>query len=86
LCIITQLIYALGIQEQLLGVTHECSYPKEAKSKPKIISTVVDSENLDSKQIDEITCKLLSEGKDIFVINKENIKKANPNLIVSQNT
>ena len=82
----TELIYALNAQDMLLGVTHECVYPKEAKSKPKVINTIVDSEKLDSKQIDEITCKLISDGKDIFVLNKENIKKANPNLIVSQNT
>ena len=82
----TELIYALGAQEKLLGVTHECTYPKEAKNKPKIINTVVDSENLNSKQIDEIVCKLMNDGKDIFVLDKENIKNANPNLIVSQNT
>ena len=82
----TELIYALDAQDMLLGVTHECVYPKEVKSKPKVINTIVDSEKLDSKQIDEITCKLINNGKDIFVLNKENIKKANPNLIVSQNT
>ena len=82
----TELIYALGAQEQLLGVTHECTYPKEAKNKPKIINTVIDSENLDSKQIDEITCKLMNDGQDIFVLDKENIKNAKPSLIVSQNT
>ena len=82
----TELIYALGAQEKLLGVTHECTYPKEAKNKPKIINTVVDSENLNSMQIDEIVCKLMNDGKDIFVLDKENIKNANPNLIVSQNT
>lgn len=82
----TELIYALEAQESLLGVTHECMYPKEAQTKPKIIDTVVDSENLDSKQIDEITCKLMNDGQDIFVLNKENIKTASPTLIVSQNT
>ena len=82
----TELIYALGAQEQLLGVTHECTYPKEAKNKPKIINTVIDSEHLDSKQIDEITCKLMNDGQDIFVLDKENIKNAKPSLIVSQNT
>jgi iron complex transport system substrate-binding protein len=82
----TELIYALEAQEQLLGVTHECTYPKEAKNKPKIINTVIDSENLDSKQIDEITCKLMNDGQDIFILDKENIKNAKPSLIVSQNT
>ncbi len=70
----------------LLGVTHQCQYPKDAKFKPKIIDTVIDSKNLNSHQIDEITCKMFKDGKDIFVLNKKNIKKANPNLIISQNT
>ena len=82
----TELIYALDAQDMLLGVTHECVYPKEAKSKPKVIDTIVDSEKLNSKQIDEVICKLINDGKDIFVLNKENIRKANPNLIISQNT
>ncbi len=82
----TELIYALDAYDILLEVTHECVYPKKAKSKPKVINTIVDSEKLDSKQIDEIICKLINDGEDIFILNKENIKKANPNLIVSQNT
>jgi iron complex transport system substrate-binding protein len=82
----TELIYALDAQDMLLGVTHECVYPKEAKSKPKVIDTIVDSEKLNSKQIDEVICKLINDGKDIIVLNKENIRKANPNLIISQNT
>jgi iron complex transport system substrate-binding protein len=82
----TELIYALDAQDMLLGVTHECVYPKEAKSKPKVINTIVDSGKLDSKQIDEIIRKLINDRKDVFVLNKENIKNANPNLIVLQNT
>jgi len=82
----TELIYALGEQNRLLGVTHECTYPDEAKSKPKVISTVIDSENQDSLQIDEATRKMASEGSDIFVLNRENIKRADPQLVVSQGT
>ncbi len=33
----TELIYELGAQEKLFGVTHECNYPSEATSKPKVI-------------------------------------------------
>jgi iron complex transport system substrate-binding protein len=82
----TELLYELGEQEKLYGVTHECKFPKEALSKPKVINTVIDSDKLSSKEINDTTCKLLSEGKDIFVLDKTNLKKANPDLIISQET
>ena len=82
----TELIYALDKQDKLFGVTHECKYPKDAENKPRVINTVIDSEKLTSKEIDSTTCKLLNEGKDIFVLDEENLKKANPNLIISQET
>ena len=82
----TELIYELGKQDSLFGVTHECKYPEEACNKPKVINTVIESEKLTSSEIDSATCKLLSQGKDIFVLDEENLKKANPDLIISQET
>jgi len=82
----TELIYELGKQDILFGVTHECKYPKDAHYKPKVINSVIESEKLTSKEIDSTTCKLLNEGKDIFVLDEENLKKANPDLIISQET
>ena len=82
----TELLYQLGKQDILFGVTHECKYPKEALSKLRIIDTVINSEELTSKEIDNLTCKLLDEGKDIFVLDEQNLKRANPDLIISQET
>ena len=82
----TELIYELGKQDMLFGVTHECKYPKDAEYKPKVINTIIDSEKLTSKEIDSTTCKLLNDGKDIFVLDENNLKKANPDLIISQET
>ena len=82
----TELLYELEMQEKLYGVTHECKFPKEASSKPNVINTVIDSDELTSKEINDTTCKLLSEGKDIFVLDETNLKKADPDLIISQET
>lgn len=80
----TELIYELEEQDKIFGVTHECKYPKDAGYKSKLINTVIDSEKLTSKEIDSTTCKLLNEGKDIFVLDEENLRKARPDLIISQ--
>ncbi len=82
----TELLYEFGVQDKLYGVTHECKYPLDATSKPQVISSVMDSEKMTSKEIDTMTCQLLNDGKDIFVLNEKNLKDAEPDLIISQET
>lgn len=82
----TELIYELGLEKKLFGVTHECKFPQDAVLKPKVISSVIDSEKLTSNEINEMTCQLLNDKKDIFILNENNLKKANPDLIISQET
>ena len=74
------------MQDYLFGVTHECKFPPDATTKPRIINSAINSEELTSNQINSMTCQLLNEGKDIFTIDEENLKKANPDLIISQDT
>jgi len=82
----TELIYEFGREDLLFGVTHECNYPKEAQKKMQVITSVIDSETLSSNEINNKTCQLLNEGKEIFNLDEENLRKANPDLIISQET
>ncbi|MBA4437759.1 MAG: cobalamin-binding protein [Nitrosopumilaceae archaeon] len=82
----TELLYEFGVNDKLFGVTHECKYPADAKLKPQVISSVLDSDNLTSNEINTVTCNLLNEGKNIFELNEKNLIDANPDLIISQET
>jgi len=82
----TELLYEFGVQDNLYGVTHECKYPPDAASKPQVINSVINSDKLTSKEIDTMTCQLLNDEKDIFVLNEKNLIEANPDLIISQET
>ena len=82
----TELLYEFGVDDKLFGVTHECKYPEGAKLKPQVISSVINSDDLSSNEINTVTCTLLNEGKNIFELNKENLIDANPDLIISQET
>ncbi|WP_067957022.1 cobalamin-binding protein [Nitrosopumilus sp. Nsub] len=82
----TELLYEFDVADKLFGVTHECKYPENAKLKPQVISSVINSDNLTSNEINTITCTLLNEGKNIFELNKKNLITANPDLIISQET
>ena len=82
----TELLYEFGVEEKLFGVTHECKYPDSAKFKPQVISSVINSDELTSNEINTMTCTMLNDGKDIFQLNEKNLKDANPDLIISQET
>ncbi len=82
----TELLYEFGVQDNLYGVTHECKYPQDATSKPKVVDSVINSDELTSKEIDTMTCQLLNDKKDIFILNEKNLVESNPDLIISQET
>ena len=80
----TELIYELGVQERLFGVTHECNYPNDAINKPKVIESVFHPEKMSSKEIDDKICSLSEKGNDIYKLIKDNLTNARPDLIISQ--
>ena len=80
----TEIIYLLGSQDLLFGVTHQCICPAEAKSKPKIVSSVFDSELMASFQIEEKIQEISRLQNDLFIINYDLLKKIQPDLIISQ--
>ena len=82
----TELLYELGAGDKIFGVTHECLYPDNAKSKPRVINSVFDPNTISSREIDDKITELVREGKEIYKINEENLRQARPDLIISQDT
>jgi iron complex transport system substrate-binding protein len=80
----TEILYEIGAGSQIIGVTHECNYPKEAKLKPKIINSAFDASTMSSKEIDDKIGELFSNGKDIYIINDNFLKELRPDIIVAQ--
>ena len=72
----TELIYELGAQEKLFGVTHECNYPSDATNKPKVIESVFEPENMSSLEIDKKICDLSEKGEDIYKLVTQNVSNA----------
>ena len=83
---VTELIFELGAGDELVGVTHECLYPEQAKQKPRVIRSVFDPNTMTSRQIDEKIVELARTGQNIFVVNENTIKQAKPDLIIGQGT
>ena len=80
----TEILYLLGSQDLLLGVTHQCNFPSQAKNKPQVIKSVFDSESMTSMQIEKKIQQLSRLQKDYFIIDFELLKEIRPDLIISQ--
>jgi iron complex transport system substrate-binding protein len=80
----TEIIYAIGAGNQITGVTHECKYPDEAKSKPKVIDSSFDAKKMTSREIDNKIVELMKTGGNIYIVNDQKLKEARPDLIIAQ--
>ena len=80
----TEILYELGVGDDVLAVTHECNYPVEAKSKRRVIHSSFDPQKMSSQEIDKKVVELVSSGQDIYILDEQVLKKANPDLIVAQ--
>ena len=80
----TEILYELGVGDRIVGVTHECNYPEQAKSKPHVIHSSFDPDTMTSQEIDDKVIDLMHAGKDIYILDDEILKKVNPDLIIAQ--
>lgn len=80
----TEILYLLGSQDLLFGVSHQCNFPPQAKNKPQVIKPVFDSESMTSMEIEEKIQELSRLQEDYFIIDFELLREIRPDLIISQ--
>ena len=80
----TEIIYALELGSELVGVSHECDFPSDAKAKPKMIEPAFDTRKLESERIDQLVIDYTKRGERLYRIKLDEFRKANPDLVVTQ--
>ena len=80
----TEIVYSLGLQEQLYGVTFECDYPPDAKSKPVVVRSVFDGTEPTSGEISRVISQRLEQGLGIYDIDQTVMRAAEPDLLLTQ--
>ena len=80
----TEIVYELGLGDSLVGVTHECNYPPEVKEKKVIIMSFLDHKKLSSKEIDDLVSNNAAQGKSTYLVDKDALQEANPDIILTQ--
>ena len=79
----TETLYALGLGDSVVGVTHECDYPPEAAELPHLTRTVI-PEGLSARQIDEQVRERTGRGEALYELDNELLQRLEPDLIVTQ--
>ncbi|MBZ5535668.1 MAG: cobalamin-binding protein [Acidobacteriia bacterium] len=79
----TEIVYALGLGDDLVAVSHECDFPVEARSKPRITRALVDSDQ-PSETIDHEVREKLHEAGTLYDLDFELLKRLQPDLILTQ--
>ncbi len=79
----TEIICALGLEDSLVGVSHECDYPESVKTLPKVTQTFI-SKNATSGEIDSQVRSQLSSQDALYSLNTELVESLQPDLLVTQ--
>jgi len=80
----TEIAFALGLGDSVVGVTHECDYPPEAKRREVVVKSAIDSHDTPSGTIDNLVTEHLKAKKSIYTIDLARFKKTSPDLILTQ--
>ena len=80
----TEIVFALGLGDSLVGVTHECDYPAETAGIPSVTSSVVNGESMSGKAIHDAITGLVHGGSSIYNLDQELLDQAGPDLILTQ--
>ncbi|HZU12619.1 MAG TPA: cobalamin-binding protein [Chloroflexota bacterium] len=80
----TEIVYALGLGDRLVAVTHECDFPPEARTKPQITASVIDSDGLTAAEIDAAVRESLAERRTIYSLDADLLADLRPDLILTQ--
>ncbi|HYR03888.1 MAG TPA: cobalamin-binding protein [Nitrososphaerales archaeon] len=80
----TEMVYALGLGDQLCGVTHECDYPPDARTKPVAIRSLIDSSSLSQREIDDRVVESMTHGHGLYSIDKTLLRENKPDVVITQ--
>lgn len=79
----TEIVCALGLEESLVAVTHECDYPESVRTKPVVTRSVLDG-NGSSGQIDRHIRELVHQGSSIYTLDADRLARLHPDVILTQ--
>ena len=79
----TEILYLLGLGDQVVGVSHECDFPPEIRDQPRLTRSLVES-SASSRAIDDQVRELTIQQSALYEIDVELLTRLAPNLVITQ--
>ncbi len=80
----TEIVFALGLGDELVGVTHQCDWPPEATDIPIVTRSINDLAALSSREIDRLVGEAVHGGSSLYELDEAALAAAEPDLILTQ--
>lgn len=80
----TEIVHALGLQDHLVGISHECDYPPEALRLPRVSRSRFDPAGLSSEEIDAAVRASMAEHGSVYEVDVEALRALRPDLVLTQ--
>ena len=79
----TEILFALGLDREIVGVSHECNFPPQARTKPVVIHSRL-PDGAAPAEIDRLVREYVSRGESLYSVDAEVLEALSPDLIVTQ--
>jgi iron complex transport system substrate-binding protein len=80
----TEIAAALGLMDQVVGVSHECDFPDEANTRPRVTHCPVHNAGLASGEVDQWVRRALHDNGTIYTIDELLLRELRPDVILTQ--
>lgn len=80
----TEIAAALGLMEQVVGVSHECDFPRAANERPRVTHCPIHHAGLASSEVDAWVRRALRENGTIYTIDESLLLELRPDVILTQ--
>ncbi|MBI2216472.1 MAG: cobalamin-binding protein [Candidatus Rokubacteria bacterium] len=80
----TEIVFALGLGDRLVGVTHECDFPPEARRLPVVTRSTLDSGDRGSREIHQHIAAARHAGSSVYTLDHDLLTRLDPELILTQ--
>ena len=79
----TEILFGLGFDHEIVGVSHECDYPLRARTKTAVIQSRI-PKDISPVEIDRIVREYISRGESLYAVDSEILQELEPDLIITQ--
>ena len=80
----TEIAAALGLMDHVVGVSHDCDFPRETNERPRVTDCPVHNAGLTSEEVDEWVRGSLRENGTIYTIDEPLLRELQPDVILTQ--